>query len=226
MAKILVVDDDGHIREVVRFALERAGHQPIEAADGSAALIAFDRDHPDLVVLDIVMPEMDGIDVCRKLREKSEVPILFLSSRDDELDRVLGLEIGADDYVIKPFSPRELMARIKALLRRSGRRSDNDEEEPILERGPLRLDPNRHRCYLDGGEVVLTASEFELVKALMGSAGKVYSRGELVERAWGFDHHITERTIDSHIRRVRRKFADHGGDPIETVYGIGYRLRS
>jgi len=226
VAKILVVDDDGHIREVVRFALERAGHQPIEAADGSAALIAFDRDHPDLVVLDIVMPEMDGIDVCRKLREKSEVPILFLSSRDDELDRVLGLEIGADDYVIKPFSPRELMARIKALLRRSGRRSDNDEEEPILERGPLRLDPNRHRCYLDGGEVVLTASEFELVKALMGSAGKVYSRGELVERAWGFDHHITERTIDSHIRRVRRKFADHGGDPIETVYGIGYRLRS
>lgn len=226
MAKILIVDDDGHIREVVRFALERAGHKPLEAADGAAALIAFDREHPDLVVLDVIMPEMDGIDVCRKLREKSsDVPILFLSSRDDELDRVLGLEIGADDYVVKPFSPRELVARIKALLRRSGRRSET-ENEPILERGPLRLDPNCHRCYLEGTEVPLTASEFELVKALMGTAGKVYSRAELVERAWGFDHHITERTIDSHIRRVRRKFADQGGDPIETVYGIGYRLRT
>lgn len=225
MAKVLIVDDDGHIREVVRFALERAGHQVVEAADGASALLAFEREQPDLLVLDIVMPELDGIEVCRRLRQQSDTPILFLSSRDDELDRVLGLEIGADDYVVKPFSPRELLARIKALLRRT-QRATEETAEPVLERGGLRLDPNEHRCFWMGAEIVLTVSEFALVRALMGKSGKVYSRAELVERAWGFDHHITERTIDSHVRRVRHKLAQHGADPIETVYGVGYRLRA
>ncbi len=224
MAKILVVDDDGHIREVLRFALVQAGHTVREAADGKAALAAF-ADHPaDVVVLDILMPELDGIEVCRKLREKSRVPILFLSSRDDEIDRVLGLELGGDDYVTKPFSPRELVARVKAILRRGSDAGASPEETP-LRRGDLVLDVSRHRCLWKGTEVVLTATEFGLVRSLMGHPGKVYSRGELVDLAYGLDHAITDRTIDSHIRRLRRKFSDLGADPVETVYGIGYRLR-
>ncbi|MBI3782456.1 MAG: response regulator transcription factor [Deltaproteobacteria bacterium] len=224
MASILVVDDDGHIREVVRFALEKAGHTVVEAANGAVALQIFREQPVDVIVLDIIMPELDGIEVCRRIRERSQVPILFLSSRDDELDRVLGLEIGADDYVTKPFSPRELVARIKAMLRRSGAPVDISEEAP-LRRGGLLLDLQRHRCFWNDKEVVLTVTEFGLLRSLMGLQGKVYSRGELVDRAYGLGHAITDRTIDSHIRRIRRKFSDLGGDPVETVYGVGYRLR-
>jgi two-component system OmpR family response regulator len=223
MATILVVDDDGHIREVVRFALEKLGHHVVEAADGAHALRYFAEQAPDLVVLDIIMPELDGIEVCRNLRQRSQVPILFLSSRDEELDRVLGLELGADDYVTKPFSPRELAARVKALLRRATPAS-SVEGTPIR-RGDLSVDIERYRCFWRQVEVVLTATEFGLLRSLMGHSGKVYSRGELVDRAYGLGHAITDRTIDSHIRRIRRKFAEVGADPIETVYGIGYRLR-
>jgi two-component system OmpR family response regulator len=224
MASILVVDDDGHIREVVRFALEKAGHTVVEAADGAAALRSFREQPIDVVVLDIIMPELDGVEVCRRLRERSRVPILFLSSRDDELDRILGLEIGADDYVTKPFSPRELVARVKALLRRvSG--PIEATEEAALRRGPLVLDLQRHRCLWEATEVILTVTEFGLLRSLMGLPGKVYSRGELVDRAYGLGHAITDRTVDSHIRRIRRKLGDIGADPIETVYGVGYRLK-
>jgi two-component system, OmpR family, response regulator len=224
MATVLVVDDDGHIREVVRFALERAGHRVIEAADGRAALEAFERTGVDVVVLDILLPEMDGLDVCRLLRAKSAVPILFLSSRDEELDRVLGLELGADDYVTKPFSPRELVARVKAMLRRAA------PAEPaalgkVLRHGPLTLDTERHHCFWDGHDVSLTVTELRLLQSLLGMPGKVYTRDELVDRAWGLDHAITDRTVDSHIRRIRKKLGEHGADPIETVYGMGYRLR-
>jgi two-component system, OmpR family, response regulator len=225
VANVLVVDDDGHIREVVRFALEKAGHRVLEAADGRAALALFREQPCDVVVLDIIMPEQDGLEVCRKLRERSQVPILFLSSRDDELDRVLGLEIGADDYVSKPFSPRELVARVKALLRRAAAVNDPATEAP-LRRGNLTLDPQRYHCSWGETPVVLTVTEFGLLQSLMGTPGRVYTRGELVDRAWGYGHHITERTVDSHIRRIRRKFGALGGDPIETVYGVGYRLRT
>jgi two-component system OmpR family response regulator len=224
MAVILVADDDGHIREAVRFALEKVGHRVIEAADGLAALQRLDEEDVDVVVLDIIMPELDGIEVCRKLRERGSVPILFLSSRDDELDRILGLEMGADDYVTKPFSPRELAARVKALLRRTA--APLAPSETPLRRGDLVLDLERYRCLVLETEVVLTVTEFALLRCLMGYAGKVYSRGELVERAYGLGHAITDRTIDSHIRRIRRKLAGAGADPIETVYGVGYRLRS
>jgi len=224
MATILIVDDDGHIRDVLRFALEKAGYRVLEAADGSAALAAFEREPADAIVLDIIMPEIDGVEVCRKLRQSSRVPILFLSSRDEELDRILGLEIGADDYVTKPFSPRELVARVRALLRRASTPVEHEEAAPIT-RGPLSIDQGRYRCTWNGTEVVLTVSEFELLRAIMRTPGRVYSRGELVDRAWGAGHHITERTIDSHVRRIRRKFADVGADPIETVFGVGYRLR-
>lgn len=224
MAVVLVADDDGHIREVVRFALEKVGHRVIEAADGEEALRRLAEERVDVVVLDIIMPELDGIDVCRRLREKSRTPVLFLSSRDDELDRILGLEIGADDYVTKPFSPRELAARVKALLRRAA--APAEASEAPLRRGELVLDLHRYQCFFRNAEIVLTVTEFGLLRCLMGQLGKVYSRGELVDRAYGLGHAITDRTIDSHVRRIRRKLADAGADLIETVYGVGYRLRS
>ncbi len=226
MPRVLVVDDDPHIREVVRFALEKAGHLVTEAADGRAALARFDEVAPEVVVLDVLMPELDGLEVCRELRKKTQVPILFLSSRDDELDRVLGLELGADDYVVKPFSPRELTARVKAMLRRAqGAAGPPAPAEKLVRRGRLVLDPDRHRCTWDDREVALTVTEFGLLLSLAGVAGKVYTREELVERAWGIGHHITDRTVDSHVRRIRKKLADVGADPVETVYGLGYRLR-
>lgn len=225
MKQILVVDDDPHIREVVRFALEKAGFDVAEAGDGKTALDAFARKAADLVVLDILMPEVDGLEVCRELRRTSEVPILFLSSRDEEVDRVLGLELGADDYVVKPFSPRELVARVKGILRRVARPGHEANEATVVERGPLRLDVERHRCTWDGFEVALTVTEFDLLHSLAGVAGKVYTRDELVDRAYGAGHHITDRTVDSHIRRIRRKLKERGGEPVETVYGLGYRLR-
>lgn len=227
MARILVVDDDAHIREVVRFALEKAGHEVREAADGRAALEEFARAPADLLVLDILMPEVDGLDVCRRLRRESEVPILFLSSRDEELDRILGLELGADDYVCKPFSPRELVTRIKGILRRvAPPPGDADEPPRTLSRGPLRLDLDRHECHWEDRAVVLTVTEFGLLASLLGMEGKVYTRDELVDRAYGAGHHITGRTVDSHVRRIRKKLRAVGADPIETVRGLGYRVRT
>ena len=225
MARILVVDDDPHLREVVRFALERAGHSVVEAADGAAALATFAREPADLVILDVLMPELDGLEVCRRLRANGSVPIVFLSSRDDELDRVLGLELGADDYVTKPFSPRELVARVKARLRRGAEGGSEPAAPACLRHGSLALDVERHRCTFGEREVALSATEFLLLHALLAAPERVHSRGDLVERAYGHGHHITERTVDSHVRRIRSKFSEVGVDPIETVYGVGYRLQ-
>ncbi len=223
MANILIADDDGHIREVVRYALEKAGFVVHEAADGVRALSICEEQPIDLAVLDIVMPEEDGIEVCRRLTATSRIPIVFLTSRDEELDRVLGLELGADDYVTKPFSPRELVARVKAVLRRAA--PGVGPESKVLTHGLLTLDPERHRCLWKNTEIELTVTEFALLQTLLGMPGKAYSRGELVDRAYGHDHHVTDRTIDSHIRRIRKKLEDAGaGDPIETVHGLGYRL--
>lgn len=231
---ILVVDDDAHIREVVCFALRKAGFQTIEARDGREALERFEREAPDLVVLDILMPEMDGTDVCRRLRARSRVPIVFLSSKDDEIDRIVGLELGGDDYVTKPFSPRELVARVRAVLRRTGG-GGGGEAEPeggppagqkpkVLEFKKLKLDLDRFQAFWDQREVVLTVTEFGILRTLMGYPGKVFSRSELMDGAYPDQNIVTERTIDSHVRRVRRKFGDVGGDPIETVHGVGYKL--
>jgi len=176
-------------------------------------------------VLDIVMPEADGLDVCRSIRQQSRVPILFLSSRDDELDRVLGLELGGDDYVTKPFSPRELVARVKAMLRRAAPQPAASAADATLRAGALALDPVRYRCSWAEHEVVLSATEFMLLHALLTTPQRVFTRADLVERAYGHGHHITERTIDSHIRRIRKKFGAVGADPVETVYGVGYRIR-
>jgi two-component system OmpR family response regulator len=228
MSRILVVDDDGHIREVVRFALQQGGYQVVEARDGAEAWAAFEAGGFDLVVLDIIMPEADGLEICRRIRARSRVPIVFLSSKDEELDRVLGLELGADDYLVKPFSPRELLARVKAVLRRLHEAPpavDTAEAPAVRRRGPLEMDLRRHRCSWAGREVVLTVTEFALLQSLLAAPGRVYSRSELVDRAYGHGHVITERTVDSHVRRIRQKLGALGADPIETVYGLGYRLR-
>jgi len=220
-----VADDDGHIREVVRFALSQGGFEVVEARDGREACERLEGGGIDLVVLDILMPEADGLEVCRRIRRTTQIPIIFLSSKDDELDRVLGLELGADDYLSKPFSPRELLARVRAVLRRLRAPQDAAPVPEALRRGPLAMDLGRHRCTWDGREVVLTVTEFALLQALLGAPGKVFSRDNLVDHAWGRGHAITDRTIDSHVRRIRQKLATVGADPIETVYGIGYRLR-
>lgn len=224
MSRVLVVDDDGHIRDVMRFTLQQGGYQVVEAKDGAAAVTLFDAGGIDLIVLDIVMPESDGLEVCRRIRHKSRVPIIFVSSRDEELDRVLGLELGADDYLVKPFSPRELLARVKAVLRRLAPPPAEDKPQ-LQKRGALEMDLLRHRCTWMGKEVVLTVTEFALLQSLLAAPGRVFSRGELVDRAYGNGHVITERTVDSHVRRIRQKLAVLGADPIETVYGLGYRLK-
>ena len=223
MAHILIVDDDSHIRDVVCFALTQAGHRVVEARDGRAALNAFTAEPADLVILDILMPELDGVEVCKALRSRSSVPILFLSSRDDEVDRVVGLELGADDYVTKPFSPRELVARVKALLRRAA--PEGGQPRGIVANGDLCLDLDRHQCAWASKPIALTVAEFGLLTALARAPGRAFSRQEIIEAAFGESYVITERTVDSHIRRIRKKLKEVGADPLETVYGVGYRLR-
>lgn len=223
---ILIVDDDAHIREVIRYALSNAGYKTCEAGNGKECLRMFEEKTPDLIVLDILMPEMDGTDVCKKIREKSKTPIIFLSSRDDEIDRIVGLELGGDDYVTKPFSPRELAARVKAVLRRGQQsisRSKTDEDKP-LRCGNLVLDQQRFLVFWVDHEVILTATEFALVKTLLSNPGRVYTREDLMDRAYDHGTLVTDRTIDSHIRKIRSKFNNLGGDPIQTVRGVGYKL--
>lgn len=222
---VLIVDDDAHIRQVLSFAFAKAGMTASEAEDGEAALAAVAKAAPDLVVLDINMPRLDGLDVCRRLRAMgSAVPILFLSSRDDEIDRVLGIELGADDYVVKPFSPREVVARAGAILRRVAS-PPAPRAEAGLAHGQLRLDTAGWQAFWQDREVALTVTEFSLLLALAAAPGRILSREALIDRLHGPGFAVTDRTIDSHIRNLRRKFADHGGsDVIETRAGIGYRL--
>ena len=222
---VLVVDDDPHIRALLVFAFEKAGMAVREAADGEEALGEVARAAPDLVVLDINMPRMDGLEVCRRLRATSEVPVLFLSSRDEEFDRVLGIELGADDYVVKPFSPREVVARANAIMRRAAPRAAPVESAATRSHGLLTLDAEGWTAHWAGTEVPLTVSEFNLLKALASAQGRILSRDQLIDQIHGPGFAITDRTIDSHIRNLRRKFAEGGGhDVVETKAGVGYRL--
>ena len=222
---VLVVDDDPHIRQLLVFAFEKAGLAVREAADGEEALAQIARAAPDLVVLDINMPRMDGLELCRRLRASSEVPVLFLSSRDEEFDRVLGIELGADDYVVKPFSPREVVARANAIMRRTAPRALLIDPAATLTHGRLSLDAEGWTAHWAGAEVPLTVSEFNLLKALTTAQGRILSRDQLIDQIHGPGFAITDRTIDSHIRNLRRKFADAGGhDVVETKAGVGYRL--
>jgi len=223
---ILVVDDDPHIRQLLVFALGKAGLATHEAADGEEALALIAASPPDLVILDINMPRMDGLEVCRRVRASSAVPILFLSSRDDEIDRVLGIELGADDYVVKPFSPREVVARTQAILRRASTPPPAAEpSEAVIVHNCLTLDAESWRASWDGQEVALTVTEFTTLKVLAARPGRVFSRDAIIDRVHGPGFAVTDRTIDSHIRNLRAKFAAVGGEGlIETRPGIGYAL--
>lgn len=225
---ILVVDDDAHIRSVVRFTLEAAGYRVTEAADGAQALALCGEAAPALLVLDIMMPGLDGIEVCRRLRRASTVPIVFMSCRDEEVDRIIGLEIGGDDYVTKPFSPRELLARVRAVLRRARPEpptESTDRSDPVLRHGALTLDTERFEARWGDRGVPLTVTEQAILRVLLSRPGKVFAREALIDAAYGPAHALSDRTIDSHVRRVRQKLAAVGADVIETVHGAGYRLR-
>jgi two-component system OmpR family response regulator len=223
---ILIADDDPHIRQLIAFALAKAGLDTIEAEDGEAALAMAGTHSPDLIVLDINMPRMDGIEVCRRLRAAGDVPILFLSSRDDEIDRVLGIELGADDYVTKPFSPREVVARVMAILRRVAARAPAVvEAAAALRHGSLTLDPDGWQASWAGQPVPLTVTEFGILRTLTTMPAKVFSRDAIIDRLHGPGFAVTDRTIDSHVRNLRAKFVAVGADDvIETRAGIGYRL--
>jgi len=229
-ASIALVDDDRNILTSVSIALQAEGFAVRIYSDGEAALRAFAENAPDLVVLDIKMPRLDGMEVLRRLREKSQIPVIFLTSKDDELDEALGLAMGADDYIAKPFSLRLLIARIRAILRRTEARAvPISEEKPAAERlvrGRLDMDPARHKVRWDGKEVVLTVSEFMILEALAQRPGFVKSRDQLMDAAYHDDVYVDDRTIDSHIKRLRRKFrqVDKEFKAIETLYGVGYRF--
>lgn len=221
--KILVVDDDPRLRDLVRMALEPHGFRVRTARDGQEALTDAARDAPDLIVLDVGMPKADGFEVCRRIRQSSEVPILFLTAHDEEVDRVLGFELGADDYVTKPFSPRELVARIKAILKRSEAGATNGRA--ALGRGAVELDAGAFTCSVSGRAVALTSTEFSLLERLMRAPDRVHTRVALIEGIWGVGAQISDRTFDSHLRNLRRKLAEAGcADAVETLHGVGIRL--
>ena len=229
--RIAVVDDEASIRETVGFALEREGYAVQTFADGAAAWSELEAALPDLVVLDVLMPRMDGLELCRRLRASSEsLPLIFLTSRDEEFDRVLGLELGADDYLCKPFSMRELLARIRVLLRRLAllRSAGPAHAEQPLRVGTLELDLGRYTARWRDRDVPLTVTEFQVMCALLRQPGHVKTREQLMHAAYPHDTFVSERTIDSHVKRIRRKFAavDPGFEGIETVHGLGYRYRS
>ena len=224
--RILIVDDEGHIREVIRVALKKAGMDVIEARDGKEALARFAADMPDLIVLDIGMPEFDGLDVCREIRKGFDVPILFLSARDEEIDRILGLEIGGDDYVTKPFSPRELVARVNVILRRLSPRNGEAKASPAaLSQGGLRIDPEQHVATFAGTPLKLTAIEFGILRAFLTRPTSVFNREQLMRAAYQLNIQVSDRTIDSHIRNIRAKLAAQDCENvIETIHGVGFKL--
>ena len=232
MANITLVDDDENIVASVSLALESHGHKITAYHDGASGLAALESTPPDLAILDVKMPRMDGMEVLRRLRQTSQLPVIMLTSKDEEIDEILGFNLGADDYIHKPFSQRLLIERVKALLRRTG--ADGVEPEPSAEasgkaikRGKLTMDPARHESMWDGRPVKLTVTEFLLLQALAQRPGFVKSRDNLMDAAYDDQVYVDDRTIDSHIKRVRKKFKaiDDAFNEIETLYGIGYRYR-
>ncbi|HEY63486.1 MAG TPA: response regulator transcription factor [Caldilineae bacterium] len=217
---ILVVDDEGHIVDLTRMYLEADGYRVLTAGDGEQALRLWREEQPALIVLDLMLPKIDGWDVCRRIRAESDVPIIMLTARSDDVDKIVGLELGADDYVTKPFNPRELVARVRAVLRRVAHAPD--VTRPLMA-GPLRIDPARREATLNGRPLKLRAKEFDLLHTLVEHQGLVLSRDQLLNRVWGYDFVGETRTVDVHIARLREKLRD-SPVVIETVWGVGYKL--
>jgi two-component system response regulator ResD len=226
-ARVLVVEDDPTVREVVTTYLRLAGHDVQEAADGVEALRLSTPTLPDLVVLDLMLPRMDGLEVCRQLRDRGPVPVIILTALGNEADRVLGLELGADDYVTKPFSPRELVLRVGSVLRRAGNTPAPARRGQLLRAGGVEVDVDAHRAFRDGVELTLTSREFDLLAFLLAHPGRAFSREELMQRVWGWAYGDLS-TVTVHVRRLREKVEDDPGDPtlLVTVWGVGYRLQS
>lgn len=227
--KILVVDDDPQIRDILGLALERAGFDAVMARDGAEGLAQAKAEAPDLAVLDIGLPEMDGLELCKAIRRDSDLPILFLTARDDEVDRIVGLELGGDDYVTKPFSPRELVARVRAILKRANGSAEPQEAEDTtgktLKIGALTLVPDSHVCMVGEANVTLTSTELSILEKLMSRPTQVFSRPALVDAIWGPGMVVSDRTLDSHLRNLRSKLADAGcSDAVETLHGVGLRM--
>jgi two-component system response regulator RegX3 len=224
--KVLVIDDEESLLEAVRYALSREGFDVTVARDGGEAVRLFEAERPDLLVLDLMLPVMNGWDVCRRVRASSQVPIIMLTARDAEVDRVVGLEMGADDYVTKPFSVRELVARVRALLRRAGVGPEPNGDSGVIEVTGIRLDPERHEVRVRGELVALPLKEFELLAVLMENRNRVLTRQTLIDRVWGFDYVGDTKTLDVHVKRLRARIEEDRHDPrlIVTVRGVGYRF--
>jgi DNA-binding response OmpR family regulator len=224
-ARILIVDDEPPIVEMLAYNLERANYRVSVAMDGEEALARARQEQPDLIILDLMLPRLDGLEVCRALRRERDVPIIMLTARDSEVDRVVGLELGADDYVVKPFSVRELVARVKSVLRRTVQRPAATATDPVRA-GALRVEPARHEARWRDAELDLTALEFDLLHVLARHAGQVLSREQLLEQVWGYDYYGDLRVVDAAIKRLRAKLrqAAPGAEPIATVRGVGYKL--
>jgi DNA-binding response OmpR family regulator len=226
MSKILVVDDEQTIVDVLTYNLVKAGHQPVIARDGEQALRLARAECPDLMILDLMLPGLDGLDVCRELRKDSDLPIIILTAKDEEIDRVVGLELGADDYVVKPFSVRELMARVKSVLRRASAQAKPADSAQVVQLGDLRLDVARREALWHSTPFELTTIQFELLHALMVRPGQVLSREELLNLVWGYDYYGDTRTVDSAIKRLRARLREVAPDRelIVTVRDVGYKL--
>lgn len=226
MTRILIVDDEPSLSEPLAYLLGREGYETAVAEDGPAALAEFERGGADLILLDLMLPGLPGTEVCREIRQRSNVPIIMLTAKDSEVDIVVGLELGADDYVTKPYSTRELLARIRAVLRR---RVDEDEiDDGILEAGGVRVDVDRHQVSVNGREVAMPLKEFELLELLLRNAGRVLTRGQLIDRVWGADYFGDTKTLDVHVKRIRSKIEADPSNPqlLLTVRGLGYRFEA
>lgn len=226
MTRILIVEDEESFSDPLSYLLEREGYDVAVAATGPDALAEFDRSGADLVLLDLMLPGLSGVDVCRALRQRSSVPVIMLTAKDSEVDKVVGLEMGADDYVTKPYSGRELLARIKAVLRRL---SEPEELLPAtIEAGPVRMDVERHIVQVQGEEISMPLKEFELLEMLLRNTGRVLTRGQLIDRVWGSDYVGDTKTLDVHIKRLRAKIEPHPSKPqhIITVRGLGYKFEA
>ncbi|PPF67183.1 DNA-binding response regulator [Clavibacter michiganensis] len=226
MTRIMLVEDEASLSEPLAFLLQREGYEIDVIEDGPSAVAAFDRDGADLILLDLMLPGLPGTEVCREIRTRSAVPIIMLTAKDSEVDIVVGLELGADDYVTKPYSTRELLARIRAVLRR--RVEVDDEPLNVLEVGAVRMDVERHTVEVDGREIAMPLKEFELLELLLRNAGRVLTRGQLIDRVWGSDYFGDTKTLDVHIKRIRSKIEREPSDPVllVTVRGLGYRFEA
>ena len=224
--KILVVDDEPSIREVVGLYLEEMGFDPTVVGDGHAALELIRTDPPDLLILDVMLPGVDGYEITRQVRANSAIPIILLTARADEIDRVLGLELGADDYVVKPFSPRELVSRVKAVLRRTQQAAASPSNDNPISVGSMRIDPRTRRVTVEGEEIALTVKEFDLLWMFVNNPQQVFNRDQLLDRVWGVAVYIDASTVTVHVRRLREKIERDPSNPqhIITVWGVGYRF--